>query len=152
MGQRWPSCPQSSSPTPTGRADTSAAADDDDDDGADAAPPTSLPLTSSSSGPSPPPASLPSLQYGRPYIIIRDQENKSRLKGLDAQKANIMAARTVTNILRTSLGPKGMDKMLVSPDGDVTITNDVRKLCSAAHRRGRPSCAGARAPPPRRLL
>jgi T-complex protein 1 subunit epsilon len=35
-----------------------------------------------------------------------------------------MAARTVTNILRTSLGPKGMDKMLVSPDGDVTITND----------------------------
>ena len=65
-------------------------------------------------------------EYGRPYIIIRDQDSKSRLKGLDAQKANIMAARTVTNILRTSLGPKGMDKMLVSPDGDVTITNDVR--------------------------
>lgn len=63
-------------------------------------------------------------EYGRPYIIIRDQETKTRLKGLDAQKANILAARAVTNILRTSLGPKGMDKMLVSPDGDVTITND----------------------------
>lgn len=63
-------------------------------------------------------------EYGRPYIIIRDQQSKSRLKGLDAQKANIMAARAVTGILRTSLGPKGMDKMLVSPDGDVTITND----------------------------
>lgn len=63
-------------------------------------------------------------EYGRPYIIIRDQESKTRLKGLDAQKANILAARAVTSILRTSLGPKGMDKMLVSPDGDVTITND----------------------------
>ena len=58
-----------------------------------------------------------------------------------------MAARTVTNILRTSLGPKGMDKMLVSPDGDVTITNDVRAAPRrrdprrAAPRRAAPSCA-----------
>ena len=37
---------------------------------------------------------------------------------------NILAARTVCNVLRSSLGPKGMDKMLVSKDGDVTITND----------------------------
>merc|ERR1712159_302914 len=35
-----------------------------------------------------------------------------------------MAARSVSGLLRTSLGPKGMDKMMVSPDGDVTITND----------------------------
>ena len=35
-----------------------------------------------------------------------------------------MAARTVASLLKTSLGPKGMDKMLVSPDGDVIITND----------------------------
>lgn len=35
-----------------------------------------------------------------------------------------MAAKSISNILRTSLGPKGMDKLLVSPDGDVTITND----------------------------
>jgi T-complex protein 1 subunit epsilon len=41
-----------------------------------------------------------------------------------AAQSNIVAARSVSSILRTSLGPKGMDKMLVSPDGDVTITND----------------------------
>ena len=46
------------------------------------------------------------------------------MKGLDAQKKNILAARTVANTLRTSLGPKGMDKMLMSGDGQVTITND----------------------------
>jgi len=46
------------------------------------------------------------------------------VKGLEAQKSNIIAARSVSNILRSSLGPKGMDKMLVSQDGDVTITND----------------------------
>lgn len=69
-------------------------------------------------------------EYGRPFIIIRDQGSKTRLKGLDAQKANILAARTVSNLLRTSLGPKGMDKMLVSPDGDVTITNDGATILS----------------------
>ncbi|KAK6160313.1 hypothetical protein DH2020_003694 [Rehmannia glutinosa] len=63
-------------------------------------------------------------EYGRPFIIIREQEQKTRLRGLDAQKANISAGKAVARILRTSLGPKGMDKMLQSPDGDVTITND----------------------------
>ncbi|KAM3212406.1 hypothetical protein ACQJBY_065463 [Aegilops geniculata] len=63
-------------------------------------------------------------EYGRPFIILREQEKKSRLQGLDAQKANIAAGKSVARILRTSLGPKGMDKMLQSPDGDVTITND----------------------------
>lgn len=63
-------------------------------------------------------------EYGRPFIIMREQESRDRLKGLEAQKANILAARTVSNVLRSSLGPKGMDKMLVSPDGEVTITND----------------------------
>lgn len=47
-------------------------------------------------------------EYGRPYIILREQQNKARIKGLDAQKANILAARSVSNLLRTSLGPKGM--------------------------------------------
>jgi T-complex protein 1 subunit epsilon len=61
-------------------------------------------------------------EFGRPFIILREQENKSRLRGLDAQKANIAAAKAVARILRTSLGPKGMDKMLQSPDGDVTIS------------------------------
>ncbi|KAE9592267.1 putative chaperonin Cpn60/TCP-1 family, groEL-like apical domain, groEL-like equatorial [Lupinus albus] len=63
-------------------------------------------------------------EYGRPFIIIKEQDQKNRLRGLDAQKSNISAAKTVARILRTSLGPKGMDKMLSSPDGDVTISND----------------------------
>merc|ERR1712070_332250 len=63
-------------------------------------------------------------EYGRPFVIVKEQQAKGRLKGLAAQKANISAARNVANVLKTSLGPKGMDKMLVSPDGDVTITND----------------------------
>lgn len=63
-------------------------------------------------------------EYGRPYIILREQQQKARIKGLEAQKANILAARSVSNLLRTSLGPKGMDKMLVSSDGEVTISND----------------------------
>ncbi|ONM28070.1 T-complex protein 1 subunit epsilon [Zea mays] len=63
-------------------------------------------------------------EFGRPFIILREQEKKTRLRGLDAQKANIASAKAVARILRTSLGPKGMDKMLQSPDGDVIITND----------------------------
>jgi len=63
-------------------------------------------------------------ENGRPFIILREQEKKKRVKGLEAHKVNIMAARTVASLLKTSLGPKGMDKMLVSPDGDVIITND----------------------------
>lgn len=61
-------------------------------------------------------------EFGRPFIILRGQEQKSRLRGLDAQKANISAGKAVARILRTSLGPKGMDKILQSPDGDVTIS------------------------------
>merc|ERR1711988_101621 len=63
-------------------------------------------------------------EYGRPFLIVKEQQAKGRLKGLAAQKSNISAAKNVANVLKTSLGPKGMDKMLVSPDGDVTITND----------------------------
>eukprot|EP01084_Bolivina_argentea_P007953 14890_1 len=63
-------------------------------------------------------------EYGRPFIIVREQSKKSRLKGIAAHKSNILAARTISNLLRTSLGPKGMDKMIVSPDGEITVTND----------------------------
>jgi len=63
-------------------------------------------------------------ENGRPFIILREQEKKKRVKGLEAHKVNIQAATTVAQLLRTSLGPKGMDKMLVSPDGEVIITND----------------------------
>jgi T-complex protein 1 subunit epsilon len=63
-------------------------------------------------------------EYGQPFIILREQQRQKRLRGLEAHKANILAARTVCRILRSSLGPRGMDKMLVSPDQDVTVTND----------------------------
>jgi len=63
-------------------------------------------------------------EYGRPFIILKEQENQTRLVGLEAHKSHILAAKTVATTLRTSLGPNGMDKMLVSPDGEVTVTND----------------------------
>lgn len=46
-------------------------------------------------------------EYGRPFIILREQQQQARIKGLEAQKANIAAARSVSNLLRTSIGPKG---------------------------------------------
>lgn len=63
-------------------------------------------------------------EFGRPYIIVREQEKKRRVKGVEAIKANMTAAMAVSSLLRTSLGPKGMDKMIVGPDGDIIITND----------------------------
>lgn len=63
-------------------------------------------------------------EFGRPYIILREQEKKRRVKGLEAVRANLSAAMSVASLLRTSLGPKGMDKMIVGPDGDMIITND----------------------------
>ncbi|XP_065053028.1 T-complex protein 1 subunit epsilon-like [Rhopilema esculentum] len=63
-------------------------------------------------------------EFGRPFLILNDQENQKRLTGLDAIKSHILAAKTVSHILKSSLGPKGMDKILVSPDGEITITND----------------------------
>jgi len=63
-------------------------------------------------------------EYGRPFIVVRDQGEKSRLSGTDAIKSHILAAKAVASTVRTSLGPNGLDKMMVSPDGDVTITND----------------------------
>ena len=63
-------------------------------------------------------------QFGRPYLIVRDQDKKKRVKGLDAIKLNLNTALSVAYPLRTSFGPKGMDKMIVDPHGQVTITND----------------------------
>lgn len=63
-------------------------------------------------------------EFGQPFIVMRDQEKQKRLTGLEALKSHILAARSVANTLRTSLGPRGLDKMLVSADGEVTITND----------------------------
>jgi thermosome len=57
-----------------------------------------------------------------PIVLLK--EGTSETKGNQAQKNNITAARTIAEIARTSLGPRGMDKMLVDSLGDVTITND----------------------------
>ena len=57
-----------------------------------------------------------------PIVILK--EGSSETKGREAQKNNIAAAKIITEIVRTSLGPRGMDKMLVDSLGDVTITND----------------------------
>ena len=65
--------------------------------------------------------SVPSFA-GQPIIILKEGTERSR--GRDARDTNIMAARIVTNMIKSSLGPKGMDKMLVDSFGDVTITND----------------------------
>src|SRR3990170_7514250 len=59
---------------------------------------------------------------GQPILILR--EGSSETKGRDAQRNNVVAARLISEIVRTSLGPRGMDKMLVDSLGDVTITND----------------------------
>ena len=72
-------------------------------------------------------------EYGRPFVILKEQQAKARVKGIEATKANILAARTISGIVRTSLGPKGMDKIMVSPDGDVTITNDGATILGQMH-------------------
>lgn len=59
---------------------------------------------------------------GQPILIL--PEKVQRYLGRDAQRMNIMAARVIAESVRTTLGPRGMDKMLVDNLGDVTITND----------------------------
>ncbi|HJK16652.1 MAG TPA: thermosome subunit alpha, partial [Methanocorpusculum sp.] len=59
---------------------------------------------------------------GQPILILK--EGGSRTRGRDAQSMNIAAAKAVAGAVRTTLGPKGMDKMLVDTIGDVVITND----------------------------
>ncbi len=58
---------------------------------------------------------------GMPVIILRDTRRET---GKDAINNNIIAARAVANAVRSTLGPKGMDKLLVDSMGDVTVTND----------------------------
>jgi archaeal chaperonin len=59
---------------------------------------------------------------GVPVLILR--EGATQTKGRDAQKNNITAAKLIAEVVASSLGPRGMDKMLVDGLGDVTITND----------------------------
>jgi len=59
---------------------------------------------------------------GQPVLILK--EGSSEAKGRDAQRNNLAAATLIAEIVKSSLGPRGMDKMLVDTLGDVTITND----------------------------
>jgi thermosome len=61
-----------------------------------------------------------------PILVMREGSGRSR--GRDAQRNNIMAARTIAEAVKSSLGPKGMDKMLVDSSGDVIITSDGRTI------------------------
>ncbi|KAF9790476.1 chaperonin Cpn60/TCP-1 family [Thelephora terrestris] len=69
-------------------------------------------------------------EYGRPFIILREQGRKVRTHGVEAIKQHILAAKAVANIIRTSLGPRGLDKILISPDGEITVTNDGATILS----------------------
>ncbi len=59
---------------------------------------------------------------GQPLFIL--SEDAQRTQGQDAQSSNISAGKAISESVRTTLGPRGMDKMLVSDSGDVVITND----------------------------
>lgn len=68
---------------------------------------------------------------GQPVVIL--PEGSQRIIGKDAQRINIMVAKAVANAVRTTLGPKGMDKMLVDELGDITITNDGATILEEMH-------------------
>ncbi len=68
---------------------------------------------------------------GQPILIL--PEGTLRSKGRDAQRSNITAAKAVADAVRTTLGPKGMDKMLVDTIGDVVITNDGATILEEMH-------------------
>src|SRR5216684_8575140 len=57
-----------------------------------------------------------------PIIILKEGTQRSR--GRDAQRSNIMAAKILAETVRSTMGPRGMDKMLVMGMGDIVITND----------------------------
>jgi len=63
---------------------------------------------------------------GIPVLVLK--EGSTRARGREAQHTNIMAARIIAETVKSSLGPKGMDKMLVDSFGDVTITSDGRTI------------------------
>jgi len=67
-------------------------------------------------------AYLTQTESGQPVLILK--EGTSRNRGKEAQKNNIMAAKIIAEAIRSTLGPRGMDKMIVDSLGDITITND----------------------------
>jgi len=67
-------------------------------------------------------AYLTTTETGQPVLILKEGTGRSR--GKEAQRNNIMAARIIAEAVKTTLGPRGMDKMLISGMGDIKITND----------------------------
>ena len=67
-------------------------------------------------------ATMQTTSEGFPVIVLKEGSRQSR--GRDAQRNNINAAKLVAEMISTSLGPRGMDKMLVDSIGNITITND----------------------------
>src|ERR671913_439644 len=67
-------------------------------------------------------ASVQTTAGGMPVLILREGTKENR--GKEAQRNNITAAKLIAEVVKTCLGPRGMDKMLVDTVGDVTITND----------------------------
>jgi len=61
--------------------------------------------------------------YGGQQVIVL-REDTQRSKGRDARKSNMVAAQIIAEVLKTTLGPRGMDKMLIDSLGDITITSD----------------------------
>jgi len=70
--------------------------------------------------------SSPAQAGGVPVLVLK--EGSSRSRGREAQHTNIMAAKIVAETVKSALGPKGMDKMLVDSFGDTTITSDGRTI------------------------
>ena len=68
------------------------------------------------------------MQSQQPIIILK--ENVERNYGREAQRSNIMAAKAIAGAVRSTLGPRGMDKMLVGTTGDIVITNDGATILS----------------------
>ena len=71
-------------------------------------------------------SSTPGTSGAIPVLVLK--EGSSRSRGREAQHTNIMAAKIVAETVKSALGPKGMDKMLVDSFGDVTITSDGRTI------------------------
>ena len=74
----------------------------------------------------------------QPIIVLK--EGTERSKDKEAQFNNIAAAKAVADAIRSTLGPRGMDKMMVNPIGDVIITNDGVTILKEVDEIGRASC------------
>ena len=68
------------------------------------------------------------MQSQQPIIILK--ENVERNYGKEAQRSNIAAAKAIAGAVKSTLGPRGMDKMLVDSTGDIVITNDGATILS----------------------